>query len=391
MPGWHEATLKLQESGELEMVGIILEQHPERARLFMQWQRMSWPVLVDPLNLMGLAVVPVTLLIDEEGIVRFRGDLENLDQFLRTEPGGPARTPPEVSRPSLDVLAGEASTPEGLRRYADALFLWGGPARIDLAIDTYRRALAREPDHGPTLFRLGVAYRQRYDSERRRQDDFHAAVASWGKALAIDPNQYIWRRRIQQYGPRLMKPYPFYDWVDEARADIAARGETAAALPVEPRGAEIAHPSQSFTGATDHSAPDPQGKIRRDDKGFVRTEVTVVPTLIEPGAAGRVHLVLRPNPEIEAHWNNEAEDLAVWIDPPPGWQVDQRLLSVANPPELVSDEDRRLEFEIKSPKDFAGTARLSGYALYYVCEDVRGACLYRRQDIALDIAVAPRS
>ena len=52
----------------------------------------------------------------------------------------------------------------------------------------------------------------------------------------------------------------------------------------------------------------------------------------------------------------------------------------------MSDEDRRVEVEILRPstenvEGAAGGAVLSGYALYYVCEDVRGACLYRRQDI----------
>jgi hypothetical protein len=41
------------------MVGIIQEQHPDRAGLFMQWKQMDWPILVDSLNLLGVAVVPV--------------------------------------------------------------------------------------------------------------------------------------------------------------------------------------------------------------------------------------------------------------------------------------------------------------------------------------------
>ena len=72
MPGWHDATLDLQRDGKLRMVGILQEQHPERARLFMQWKRMDWPVMVDSLNLLEVSVVPITLLIDERGIVRRR-------------------------------------------------------------------------------------------------------------------------------------------------------------------------------------------------------------------------------------------------------------------------------------------------------------------------------
>jgi hypothetical protein len=52
------------------MAGIIEEQHPDRARLFMQWKQMRWPILVDSLNLLGVSAVPITLAIDEYGVIR---------------------------------------------------------------------------------------------------------------------------------------------------------------------------------------------------------------------------------------------------------------------------------------------------------------------------------
>ena len=65
------------------MVGIIEEQHPDRARLFMQWKQMDWPILVDSLNLFQMTAVPVTVLIDERGIVRKIGPNEaDVDAFL---------------------------------------------------------------------------------------------------------------------------------------------------------------------------------------------------------------------------------------------------------------------------------------------------------------------
>ncbi|MHC4235358.1 MAG: TlpA family protein disulfide reductase, partial [Planctomycetota bacterium] len=60
----------MQQQGKLQMLGIIQEQHPERCRLFMQWKQVDWPVLTDPLNLLGVGVVPITLAIDEHGVVR---------------------------------------------------------------------------------------------------------------------------------------------------------------------------------------------------------------------------------------------------------------------------------------------------------------------------------
>jgi hypothetical protein len=72
VPGWHEATKDLQAEGRIRMVGIVQEQHPDRARLFMQWKEMDWPVMVDAQNELGVAVVPITLFIDEHGIIRGR-------------------------------------------------------------------------------------------------------------------------------------------------------------------------------------------------------------------------------------------------------------------------------------------------------------------------------
>src|SRR5579863_2369784 len=98
---------------------------------------------------------------------------------------------------------------------------------------------------------------------RRRPegDDFRAAVEAWGTALDLDPNQYIWRRRIQQYGPRLDKPYPFYDWVVAAEAAIRKRGEAPIVLPVRPDGAEIAQPIKSFATTREVPVnPDPKGR-----------------------------------------------------------------------------------------------------------------------------------
>ena len=67
VPGWHDATKQLQAQGRVQMAGIIEEQHPDRAQLFMQWKQMGWPVMVDSLNLLNVPYVPITLEIDERG------------------------------------------------------------------------------------------------------------------------------------------------------------------------------------------------------------------------------------------------------------------------------------------------------------------------------------
>jgi hypothetical protein len=293
--------------------------------------------------------------------------------------------------PSLEdlraaALEGDAASWEA---YGSALFSWH-PGAVDEAIAAYRKAIEIDSGDAAAHFRLGVALRHRYDTSGARAEDFQAAVDQWARALDINPNNYIYRRRIQQYGPRLDKPYPFYDWVDQARTEIEARGERPVELVAEPAGAEIARPARSFEPSTLTAVrPDPEGKILRDDGKLVEIETTVVPAAIEPGATTRVHVVFRPADAGDVHWNNEADGLAVWLDPPEGWSVDHTLMTVANPGEPASREPRRVEFELRSPDGSgAGPATVSAYGLYYVCETARGACLYRRQ--AFDIPVHVR-
>ena len=266
------------------MIGIIQEQHPERCRLFMQWKQMGWPILIDSLNLAGLKGIPRTLALDEHGIVRLtKAKPEGIEEeFLNVSYPEPENLPSQPdSPPDLGDLkdATDENTVAAWRAYGDALYMWGGEERVEETIAAYQQAVKIDSQDGNTHFRLGVSYRRRHDSAQRKPGDFQKAIDHWAVALDIDPNQYIWRRRIQQFGPRLQKPYPFYDWVTEAREDIRKRGETPAVLIVEPRGAEIASPSKEFTASeTTTKEPDAKGRIHRDKRNYVRAEATVVPS-----------------------------------------------------------------------------------------------------------------
>jgi tetratricopeptide (TPR) repeat protein len=350
---------------------------------------MRWPVMVDSLNLLGVSAVPITLLIDEYGIVRYsRPSDEDFGQFLSLE-YRPADLAP-VTNEAINLRELEARVDgeniSDIRAYADALYLWGDPEDPSRAMQYYQEALELEPDNGETHFRLGVAYRKRFESAARQEGDFLRAVGHWESALEIDPNQYIWRRRIQQYGPRLDKPYSFYDWVLTARDEISARGETPIQLVVEPGGAEFADPAEEFQAMqSDAEEPDPSGRIRRDTEGMVLVETILVPHTSERESAFRVHLVFNPALGKKAHWNNEAGNMEVWVSPPGNWSVDRRHLVYRVPPQAVSEEERRVEFELRGPQGFAGRLSVPSYALYYVCEDVDGTCLYRRQDISIEL------
>jgi len=372
------------------MVGIIQEQHADRCRLFMQWKGMDWPILVDSFNRLQVAAVPITLLIDEHGVIRkTRPRSDDLDAFLKTDYPRPqaavALTPTMewIRRGLMRVVSGDVEK----KALALDLAEWGDAAQLSRGIEMLRALRSEFPEDGWLRFRLGVAHRRRYDSPGRRDGDFAEAIGNWGKALAIDPNQYIWRRRIQQYGPRLDKPYAFYDWVPGARKAIVQRGETPVSLVVEPGGAEFAKPMKRFSATVeDASAPDPQARVTRDSERLIQIESVVVPSTKGDAAAARLHLILRPNRAVKAHWNNEADGVVVWLYQPKGWKLGRQRFEIPNDSGETSDKPRTVEFELKLERDVkAAAAQLTGYALYYACEDVDGVCVFRRQDFKVEL------
>lgn len=398
MPVWHDATKQSVKDGKLAVLGVTEEQHPERCRLFAQWKGFDWPILHDPINLLDLTAVPLVVAIDEHGIVRavrpdpktFKAEFLN-KKFADDAKGAAAAFTSGHPPKFADLKPGDREkSAEAWRKYGDALALWGGDDRLADAVAAYRACTDRDPKDGRGWFRLGVQLRRRSEGRAAAADDFRDAVAAWDTAVALDPNQYIWRRRIQQYGPRLDKPYPFYDWVPEAEKAIRGRGETPVPLPVRPGGAEVATPVKAFPAAAEAKNPDPDGKVRRVEEGTVRTAAVVVPATVKAGQSARVHLKFTLDPKATAHWNNEAEPLRVWLDPPDGWAVSERLLVAAVSDKDVSREARAVEFEVGAPKDASGTVTLPGYAVFHVCDEKGGTCRFVRLDLTVEIKVTMR-
>lgn len=240
MPGWHAATKKWVNEGQLTVIAIGQEQHADRLRLFAQWKKLDMPLLIDPINRLGCKGVPIIVAIDESGIVRAVGPkMETLEQdFVAKrfpQPASTATKPAEVAVPELKQLeqsAKKADTAQSWREYGDALVLWKGVDRIDDAISAYERAVQLDARDGNSLFRLGVCYRMRHESKAGKEGDAAKASELWKLARALDEGQYVWRRRSEQYGPKSDRPYPFYDWLDDAAAEIRSRGEKPQAISV---------------------------------------------------------------------------------------------------------------------------------------------------------------
>ena len=354
-------------SGALVAIGVAQEQHLDRLRLYRQWRRLDWPLFIDKLNLLDRKAVPIPMGIDEGGIVthpRLRGE-KDLQAFLSHA----FRVDPDpIPKPAL---------PHHHR--GDDLFLEG---RIDAAIAAY------SSDRAPrALFRLGVALRQRYESRQRRAGDGQAAVTAWTAALQMRPDQYIWRRRIQQYGPRLDKPYNMFGWVEQARAEIRARGEEPVPLRVEPRGSELM--GRGPVPTVQAIDPDPERKIPTDARRLVHIESIVTPARVRPGHRVRVRLVFRVG---KAYWNNETDPLTIYVEPAARLTVQEGLFSHPNATEAETRETRILEFEVQVAAEAGvGAHNVVGYALYGACDVRGGVCRYLRQDFTVPVNVDPQA
>lgn len=106
--------------------------------------------------------------------------------------------------------------------------------------------------------------------------------------------------------------------------------------------------------------------------------------LIAAGETTRIHLRMTPD---SGYWNNESATLIIWIEASEaGTPSDTRLVHphVKSP---SSHETRTLEFEFKTNSNLTENIKISGYALYYVCDSDDGQCIYRRQAISIPIQI----
>lgn len=370
---WYEESKPLVESGELAILGVIQEQHADRAQLYKQWKKFEFPILQDATTQLNLSAVPIPVLIDEHGVVRNNrprpGDLKS---FVERSFDPPQNSADDNHRenPSAFVAAMNAGNLALQSREEK---------QISGAIQSFSEAVKLEPKNGKAHFSLGVAYRARFDSSLAVEKDFEYAAKFWGQALAINPNQYIWRRRIEQYGPRQIKPYPFYDWVDNAIADIKARGDQPIEISVPLTGAEIAQPAKFLRTTESDKNPDPEAKIFVDEKATVKIAATTVPTAVEAGKNVRVHLLFDLK---QGKWNEEAPPLKIWINESSNGIPETRLIE-HQPTNILSNNQKQVDFEFVTAAD-TSNCQISGYALYHFCDD-DGVCYYYRKDFTFPI------
>lgn len=373
MPVWHALATAWREQHDLAVVGLVQEQHPDRAELFARWQGFDWPLLWDPFNLSGAQVVPNVYLLDEAGTLIAAGPRPEEVAALLERPA-PSGAPGRPSRPSgpLVVQARDAQDPAERATWEALSRLLHDPRPATADVQALVDHATAHPDDPAARFRAGVALRLHHDAGAPRPGDFQAALEAWSAALAARPDQYIWRRRIQQYGPTLDKPYPFYPWVAEARADLAARGESVPPLQALLTEAERAAPGAAPAAGPD-TLPEPpawQRDLPEDATGVVGVETAVAFATRGERPVARVHLVLRPDRLRAVHWDDEPGAPTARFSAPESWTLDRRQASLA--PVDDPTGPRRLELEVALPPGARGHLEIR--LAYSACEGADGVC-----------------
>lgn len=395
MPVWHGLSKSWREQQGLVVLGIAQEQHRDRCELWALWQDIDWPILWDPLNLTGAKVVPNVFALDEAGVVvAISPSPEWVEsEFLPRAAAETLRAPASeaasvAGNPELVELTATSADDAPRRALWSALsalvFAPGDGPAIDRAERALLSWLGTHPDDAAARFRLGVVLRLRAEIDARRPDDFARALEAWAAALAARPDAYIWRRRIQQYGPTLDKPYPFYPWIEEALAALEQRGQRSPQLSATLTESERVAPRRSFADS-EQTSPDPDGKLPRDTGNWLQAEWALAFDTGD-GSSARVHLTLRPSAERGVHWGNEGGPTLVWFGDgalPDGWRLDRRLVTLPRPADALSSEPRSAELELSLPVGEAGEVKV--YVLASLCADDSGVCTYLRRDLTLAI------
>lgn len=376
MPGWHAKTEQLVADKKLLVAGIAPEQHGDRMALFLQWKQMEdMPVMVDSFNILNLKVVPVTLLIDESGVIRHRNPSEqDLRTFLK-------RPPAEIgSAPEAEQLSAAIHGVNPTRNPA-----W--PQNMDDYHQSFIDQRAPKRVRAAQHFQLGVAFRMRFDSKSRDSADFAIAVWHWTTALELDPSNYIWRRRLQQYGPLLDKPYPFYNWIAQARDEIETRSETPRPLVTEPGEAERALPAKRPDAANNPPPhPDPDGKLPKDEHGLTLVATAVIPHTNANKQSVRAFIEITPNAARQAKWNDEGGLSSVHIKPPQGWVAHPAVLTLAPTTKSPLTSPRRIEFEMhRDGTTGAEHPTATAEFFYHICSGTEGLCQFLRRDVSVEL------
>lgn len=377
----------MRDEGTLAVVGITQEQHADRCLLFARWKGLDWPILWDPFNMTGSKAVPRVTLIDEHGIVRStRGSLATFEEdFIAKTFPAPKTAVPAPGGAANELVEVAASKPgSAARSYHEALsaLLWPAGRDGEKAMHALQGHAEKHPDDAAAQWRLGVAYRMRHDSLERSLGDFQLAIDQWRLGLELDPSHYIYRRRIEQYGPLHGKPYPFYPWIEEARKELGSR---APPLLAEPCGTETASPRAADAPSAAAKKPDTTGADASIKDGL-RMEATVVWGADREGRMGaRVHLHVRPAGNRVLLWDAKAGPVTLWFETSAGTVGETGLLVRRLKGVDRAEETVEFDFDVHPDSGKLEPFEIKGFVLYHARLSPGDPAKRLRQDVAIAV------
>ncbi len=392
---WVAKTKPLIDTEKLVVVGVAQEQHPDRVRLFAQWHKADWPILHDAMNVIGIENVPLIVAIDEHGIVRARNpDLDQLEeQFTAKTFDPPGALPPidvkELPDPRVTRrLASEARRNPEWRKHGQALVFAGKPKQINEAITAFQHAIDDERGDAESWFAQGVAYRIRHDLAEREAGDFQAALDAWREAAHLEPNNAIYRCRLQQYGPCIDKPFAFYDWIGTACKEIAERGDAPIDLACEPTGTETESPLSKFRYRK-RAGPESEalGTAALDRRPIVEVSYACAAQADKrKGSVVQIYVNCRLAPESGATWSNEGEPMQMWIEKPKTGRLGTRYLRYPQPQEPRTLDERVLSFPLRL-SGAKSSMTLEATLLYSVHDGPNAPAQPMKQDLRIKVSV----
>ena len=118
----------------------------------------------------------------------------------------------------------------------------------------------------------------------------------------------------------------------------------------------------------------------------------VTPARVRPGHRIRIRATFRLNPLGQPWWNNEGDPLSWTIRLPESLRLVEGTFLFKPPAVAESRETRVLECEVEVDKNApGGRVVLPSYALYGVCEERSGQCLYLRQQGEVVFVIDPKA
>lgn len=193
----------------------------EKPRAFVEEFGVTFPTFVDASGLLsrlyGFNAVPNGVYVDEAGVIRFqlftgfsveREDVvAQLESLLATPLGNAPAAPTVAQQPfDVEVLLEQAAA------HRDDFYVQLGLAEAYLqesenarAAEAFTRALELDGASANAAFGLGTAL--------HRLGRTTAALAAWGRALRLEPDNFVIRKQIWRMKyPEKFYPVIDYDW-----------------------------------------------------------------------------------------------------------------------------------------------------------------------------------